>query len=213
MTEEQWRVDTRPRSWRPVLRGTVTEPHRRLKNAAGKETTLNQLWVEQQIGSYRGYSGSPVIAQSAGRVLGVLVEQAFWRVVAQLGAERRVANVLYAAPIEDVLAEFDLAGCRSHGRSGDISAGFVRGASPRSAEPGDGCADRGVTGRAAGGAGRHARQRQLRAGRSRSPGKGVKKAFKHGRFWLELGPDPPLQLQASLAAVLGDSRPIADVPQ
>ena len=42
----------------------------------------------------------------------------------------------------------------------------------------------------------------------------VREAFPDGRFWLELGPDPPLlQLQASLAAALGDSRPITDVPQ
>ena len=107
---EQWRVETRPDPGAPVLRGTVPEPHRQLKNAAGKETTLIQLWVEQEIGNYRGYSGSPVLAQSAGGVLGVLVEQAFWRVAAQLGAERPVANVLYAAPLEGVLAEFDLAG-------------------------------------------------------------------------------------------------------
>ena len=34
----------------------------------------------------------------------------------------------------------------------------------------------------------------------------VREAFPDGRFWLELGPDPPLlQLQASLAAALGDS--------
>jgi WD40 repeat protein len=39
-------------------------------------------------------------------------------------------------------------------------------------------------------------------------------AFPDGRFWLQLGPDPPLlQLQASLAAALGDSTPITDVPQ
>ena len=42
----------------------------------------------------------------------------------------------------------------------------------------------------------------------------VRDAFPDGRFWLELGPDPPLlQLQASLAAALGDSAPITDVPQ
>jgi NB-ARC domain-containing protein len=39
-------------------------------------------------------------------------------------------------------------------------------------------------------------------------------AFPDGRFWLELGPDPPLlQLQASLAAALRDSTPITGVPQ
>ena len=42
----------------------------------------------------------------------------------------------------------------------------------------------------------------------------VREAFPDGQFWLELGPDPPLlQLQASLAAALGDSTPITDVPQ
>jgi len=41
--DEQWRVDTRPDPGAPVLRGTVTEPQRPLKNAAGKETTLIQL--------------------------------------------------------------------------------------------------------------------------------------------------------------------------
>ena len=42
----------------------------------------------------------------------------------------------------------------------------------------------------------------------------VRDAFPDGRLWLELGPDPPLlQLQASLAAALGDSTPVTDVPQ
>jgi hypothetical protein len=42
----------------------------------------------------------------------------------------------------------------------------------------------------------------------------VAEAFPDGRFWLELGPDPPLlQLQASLAAALGDSTPATDVPR
>jgi len=39
-------------------------------------------------------------------------------------------------------------------------------------------------------------------------------AFPDGRFWLELGPNPPLpQLQGSLAAALGDRTPVTDVPQ
>jgi WD40 repeat protein len=42
----------------------------------------------------------------------------------------------------------------------------------------------------------------------------VRDAFPDGRFWLELGPDPPLlQLQAGLAAALGDSTPVTDIPQ
>ena len=33
---QEWRVETRPDPEAPVLRGTVTEPHRRLQNEAGK---------------------------------------------------------------------------------------------------------------------------------------------------------------------------------
>jgi len=211
---QQWRVDTRPDPGAPVLRGTVTEPQRPLKNAAGKETTLIQLWVEQEIGSYRGYSGSPVLAQAAGGVLGVLVEQAFWRVAAQLGAERPVANVLFAAPIDQVVAEFDLSGVPVARSVRDIPLpvsfeverpgqlhqviGALTGASP----------DEQLVGLVGmGGSGKSV----LAAAAARDPK--VTGAFPDGRFWLELGPDPPLlQLQASLAAVLGDSRPITDVP-
>ena len=212
---EQWRVDTRPDPGAPVLRGTVTEPHRPLKNEGGKETTLIQLWVEQEIGSYRGYSGSPVLAQAAGGVLGVLVEQSFWRVAAQLGAERPVANVLYAAPIENVLAEFDLAGIPVARSVRDIPR-------PVSFEvrrpdqlnqvldaligaPSDGPLV-GLVGM--GGSGKSV----LAAAAARDPK--VREAFPDGQFWLELGTHPPLlQLQAGLAAALGDSGPITDVPQ
>ena len=31
----EWRVETRPKAGDPVLTGTVTEPHRRLRNRAG----------------------------------------------------------------------------------------------------------------------------------------------------------------------------------
>jgi WD40 repeat protein len=214
-TGEQWRVETRPDPGAPVLRGTVTEPQRQLKNAAGKETTLIQLWVEQEIGNYRGYSGSPVIAQPAGGVLGVLVEQAFWRVAAQLGAERPVANVLYAAPIKAVLAEFDLAGVPVVRSVRDIPRAVsfeVRRPDQLNqvldaliGAPSDGPLV-GLAGM--GGSGKSV----LAAAAARDPK--VREAFPDGRFWLELGPHPPLlQLQASLAAALGDSRPITDVPQ
>ena len=215
-TGEQWRVETRPDPDAPVLRGTVTEPHRQLKNEGRKETTLIQLWVEQEIGSYRGYSGSPVTAVPGGGVLGVLVEQAFWRVAAQLGAERRVANVLYAAPIERVLAEFDLAGVPVARSVRDIPRAVsfevrrpdeltqvldaLTAASP-DIEQLVGLAGMGGSGKSV-----------LAAAAARDPK--VREVFPDGRFWLELGSDPPLlQLQASLAAALGDSRPITDVPQ
>jgi WD40 repeat protein len=214
-TGQQWRVDTRPDPGAPVLTGTVTEPQRQLKNAAGKETTLIQLWVEQEVGSYQGYSGSPVIAQPTGGVLGVLVEQAFWRVAAQLGAQRPVANVLYAAPIEAVLAEFGLAGVPVARSIRDIPRPVsfevrrpdqldqVLDALTGAPSDGPPVALAGM-----GGSGKSV----LAAAAARDPK--VREAFPDGQFWLELGPDPPLlQLQASLSAALGDSRPITDVPQ
>src|SRR5262249_6763246 len=109
-----WRVETRPGRRDPALTGTVTDPHRPLENAGRHETTLVQLLVDQQLGSYRGYSGSPVIAPPAGglpgRVLGVLVEQGLWRATSEPGAEPQAANVLYAAHIDRIREEFALTG-------------------------------------------------------------------------------------------------------
>jgi hypothetical protein len=98
MAGEQWRVETRPDPEAPALGGTVDHPQRQLKNRAGKETTLIQLLVKEEIGGYQGYSGSPVISVPAGGVLGVLVEQSFWRTSVQFGEKPQVSNVLYAAP-------------------------------------------------------------------------------------------------------------------
>ena len=109
--DEPWRVETRPgRRDSYTLNGTVTDPRRRMWNEGGKETTLIQLLVVQQVGDYKGYSGSPVIAAPAGGVLGVLVEQGRWRTSSQLGQPPPVANVLFAAPIDQVRSEFGLEG-------------------------------------------------------------------------------------------------------
>jgi hypothetical protein len=62
----EWRVETRPKASDPALTGTVTDPHRRLQNQSGIETTLIQLWVREEVGDYRGYSGSPVTSPAAG---------------------------------------------------------------------------------------------------------------------------------------------------
>ena len=123
--------------------------------------------------------------------------------------------MLFAAPIERVLAEFDLAGVPVARSVRDIPRPVsfevrrpdqlnqvldaLTGAPP----------DGQLVGLAGmGGSGKSV----LAAAAARDPK--VREAFPDGRFWLELGPDPPLlQLQASLAAALGDSRPITDVPQ
>ena len=179
--------------------------------------------MREELGSYQGYSGSPVTSPPTGglpsSVLGVLVEQARWRISLQLGQSARVANVLFAAPIDQVLAGFGLAG---------VAAGEPAGQVPlpvpfevRRPQLLDRVIDRlltnltqpawdgqlvGLVGM--GGSGKSV----LAAAVARDPK--VRDAFPDGRFWLELGPDPPLlQLQARLAAALGDSTPITDVPQ
>jgi WD40 repeat protein len=214
-----WRVETRPGRRDPTLTGTVDDPHRRMWNDAEKETTLIQLRVDQQVGGYHGYSGSPVITAAAdgttGGVLGVLVEQGRWRVSPQLGQPPPVANVLFAAPIAQVLTEFGLTGVAQARPARDIPLpvsfevrrtellsqvlGALTGPSPEGRLVG-------LAGM--GGAGKSV----LAAATARDPK--MVEAFPDGRFWLELGPNPPLpQLQASLAAALGDSTPVTDVPQ
>ena len=219
----QWRVETRPRASDPALTGTVSDPHRRLRNQRGEETTLVQLRVEQELGDYQGYSGSPVTSSpesgAPGWVIGVLVEQARWRVSPQLGQSAPVANVLFAAPIEQVVTEFGLTGVTVWEPVGQIPLPVpfeVRRLQLLNQVIGALLADLtqpvpdgrlvGLVGM--GGSGKSvlaaAVARDLR----------VRDAFPDGRFWLELGPHPRLPLlQARLAAALGDSTPITDLPQ
>jgi hypothetical protein len=101
-----WRVDAQPRSDAVALTGTVTAVRRDWRNQAGEPTQIMQLLVEQSLGDYRGYSGSPVLLVAPPAAIGVLVEQKALR-TAVLG-EVRAANVLLAAPIDRILARFDL---------------------------------------------------------------------------------------------------------
>ena len=169
---EQWRVETRPGADDSgALRGTVTDPHRRVWNEGGKETTLIQLWVSSRFGDYQGYSGSPVIAAPADGVLGVLVEQGRWRTSAAAGrSSRRWPTCCSLPPSRACWHEFDLAGVPVARSVRDIPRPVsfeVR--RPDQLNQVIGRADRGPVGWAAGGAGRHGRQRQIRAGRGRGP--------------------------------------------
>ena len=219
----EWQVETRPRASDPALTGTVTNPHRQLQNQRGIETTLIQLWVREQLGDYQGYSGSPVTSPSTSEmpswVLGVLVEQGRWRINPQLGQPAPVANVLFAAPIDQVLTEFGLTGVtpaepvqriplpvpfevrRPQQLNRVIDALLANPSQPRPDGQLVGLVGMGGSGKSV-----------LAAATARD--RRVRDAFPDGRFWLELGPHPPLlQLQARLAAALGDSTPITDVPQ
>lgn len=107
----RWRVETQPRGSDPVLTGTIDATRRRLVNAQGYEVEVLQLRVDQQLGDYRGYSGGAVTAlRPRGAVVGVLVEQLNWRLRGPPGRLQPVANVLYAIPIQQVLARFGLTG-------------------------------------------------------------------------------------------------------
>ena len=127
-----WRVQSRPRLNDPTLTGTVTEHLRAMRNAQGEDTHVVQLWVQQEVGDYAGYSGSPVVVGGTpfGAVIGVLVEQGRWRKNSQSG-QWPVSNVLYAAPIEAIVSRFGLGeivayqSARELSRFGRID-GFVR---------------------------------------------------------------------------------------
>ena len=167
---EQWRVETRPDPGAPVLRGTVTEPHRQLRNAAGKETTLIQLWVEQDIGGYQGYSGSPVIAAVSGRGAGGARRAG--TLADQRPARREAAGGQRAVRCPPRPGGGRVRSRRGAGRKigqGHTPAGCIRGRRPDQLDQVMDALTGAVTGWAAGGAGRHGRQRQIRAGRGRSP--------------------------------------------
>jgi photosystem II stability/assembly factor-like uncharacterized protein len=113
-----WAVTTRFLATDPVISGTIIDPARPIRNNTGHETVLIQLHVEQSLGSYKGYSGSPVCVRAVGPgssrnrvVVGVLVEQGLWRTKKQPGQNQiTVANVLWAAPFPAVLDALGLTG-------------------------------------------------------------------------------------------------------
>jgi WD40 repeat protein len=219
----EWRVETRPKASDPTLSGMVTDPRRRLRNQRGEETTLIQLWVREELGDYQGYSGSPItsvpVGGTPGQVLGVLVEQGRWRIGPQLGQRAPVANVLFAAPIDHVLTEFGLTGVTVGEAAGQIPLPVpfevrrpqqldrvIDALLANLTQPPSEAQLVGLVGM--GGSGKSV----LAAAAVRDPK--IRDAFPDGRFWLELGPHPPLlQLQARLVAALGDTTPITDVPQ
>lgn len=107
-----WRVDSRPSDDDPMLTGQITTLARPLLTETGEEVLLIQLHVQQSLGDYRGYSGSPVEyfapnGQSGG-FIGILIEQARWRIKAPGVRLPPVANVLYAVPVKSVLEMLEI---------------------------------------------------------------------------------------------------------
>lgn len=117
----RWQVDARPRGNDPKLTGSITAVDRSFTNTLGRQTTIMQLEVEQELAEFEGYSGSPVLLQPGGAangvlvrsgaaaVVGVLVEQLPLRTPAAPGQRKFAAsNVLYAVKIQHVLERFGL---------------------------------------------------------------------------------------------------------
>jgi hypothetical protein len=106
-----WRVDSRPKDNDPMLSGSITACDRPLLTEGGEEALLLQLDVQQSLGDYSGYSGSPVRLGSSvshGDLVGILIEQARWRYKELTQRLAPVANVLYAVPIDAVLVLLDI---------------------------------------------------------------------------------------------------------
>jgi hypothetical protein len=107
---DRWEVTGRPRPTDPMLHGTVRELSIPRRNGRGLDAVAMQLAVDESVGTYTGYSGSPVhLTASPCPVVGILVEEALTR-LKQASPRDPVpaANVLYATPIEPVLARFGL---------------------------------------------------------------------------------------------------------
>lgn len=103
----RWRVNTNPFRNDPELTGEVTAGKRVLRNEKGYEASLIQFVVDEELGDYQGYSGSPVLLADNGAVIGVLVEQVWWRTTAA-GSAPPASNVLFAVPIDAIVKRFNL---------------------------------------------------------------------------------------------------------
>jgi hypothetical protein len=107
-----WRVDSpKPSSNDPHLTGTVSTAHSQIEppKRPGDRLSVVQLHVQQELGSYDGYSGSAVLDSLGRAAMALLVQQKLLRVAVEPGAAKLASNVLYAVPIDDVLRALDIA--------------------------------------------------------------------------------------------------------
>lgn len=134
----RWQVDARPRGNDPKLTGSITAVDRSFTNSLGRQTTVMQLAVEQDLAEFAGYSGSPVLQQlstatngvtvrsGAVAVIGVLVEQLPLRTPAAPGQRTPAAsNVLYAVKIQHVLERFGLTAALAPPGASGVADDFV----------------------------------------------------------------------------------------
>jgi hypothetical protein len=119
-----WEITGQPRANDPKLTGIISGVNLPFQNAQEHETRVLQLLVEQILGNYQGYSGSPVVLSAPlSGTIGILVEQQHWR-LRPIGHVVPAANVLYAIPIESVLLRFGLTWTLAMGNVGSALPKF-----------------------------------------------------------------------------------------
>jgi hypothetical protein len=94
---ERWLVNATGASNDPVLTGAITAIGLPITDAMGNRVTAMQLKVDQDLGGFKGYSGSAVLNEY-GQVTGMLIEQKPLRIAVPRPA---ASNVLFALPIVD----------------------------------------------------------------------------------------------------------------
>ncbi|MEU4220335.1 serine protease [Actinoplanes sp. NPDC026623] len=102
---EQWRVTSRPQKADSQLTGAVRAIDHMIVNAGDHDMTVLQLHVAEELRDYSGYSGSAVVVNDS--IVGLLVEQVRERAAAP-GSRPMAANVLYAVPVDRLVARFRL---------------------------------------------------------------------------------------------------------
>jgi hypothetical protein len=116
--EAGWKVLNQPRGNDPMLKGTIDATRWQVVSRSGNRIYVLQLKVYDQLGDYKGYSGSAVMLDSpAGGVIGILIGQLLSRLSGAIDQPKPATNVLYALPIQDVLDRFDLQGVPTASRS------------------------------------------------------------------------------------------------
>ena len=102
-TGARWIADAQPRSNDPQLDGVIKAAKWSFTNKRKHQVDGIQLDVEQELGDYSGYSGSPILSEE-GVAVGLLVEQLPRRENASPGEPSRASNVLYAVSVLDAIA-------------------------------------------------------------------------------------------------------------
>ncbi|MEU6379681.1 trypsin-like peptidase domain-containing protein [Streptomyces sp. NPDC046909] len=97
----QWLVTYRPTDESTGLSGSMKHDPINYPSLAGGEFTGFQLTVTEELGTYEGYSGSPVDTDPEQLVVGLLMEEQLSR-----KGDNNVTNVLYAASIRHAMSRF-----------------------------------------------------------------------------------------------------------